>query len=83
MRDSYAALCEGDPEEYSRLYDEHGMDLLRLATGIVWDAHEAEDIVQEAFLGLYETARRNRLKQGNSAVPGFLRRTTRNLAIDR
>ncbi|GAA2720255.1 SigE family RNA polymerase sigma factor [Actinocorallia aurantiaca] len=45
----------GPPDEstFSELYKEHALGLTRLAFLMVGDRQAAEDVVQEAFLGLY------------------------------
>lgn len=68
---------------YSRLFDRLGVALLRLAAGILLDPHEAEDVVQEAFLRLHDAARRGRLVGGEERAVGLLRTAVRHLAIDR
>jgi RNA polymerase sigma-70 factor (sigma-E family) len=44
----------GDPAaQVAALYAEHGLGLLRLAVVLLGDRQAAEDVVQEAFLGLH------------------------------
>ncbi len=69
--------------EFARLFQQYAAELYRLAAAIVWDTHEAEDIVQESFLRLHESMRKKKLHSGNGSVLTFLKTTARNLAIDR
>jgi len=39
--------------QVTALYEEHGLGLLRLAVVMLGDRQAAEDVVQDAFLGLY------------------------------
>jgi RNA polymerase sigma-70 factor (sigma-E family) len=46
-------LSSGAADVLSALYAEHALGLVRLAVVLVGDQGSAEDIVQDAFLGLY------------------------------
>ena len=76
------ALRTGDAGFYSRLFDRLGAALLRLATGILLDPREAEDVVQEAFLRLHNTVQRGRLVGGEEEAVGLHRTAVRHPAID-
>jgi RNA polymerase sigma-70 factor (sigma-E family) len=52
------------------LYEAHALSLIRLAYVMLGDRPAAEDVVQEAFLGLYQ--RWSKLRDTASA-PGYLR----------
>lgn len=82
MNDSRADRLPSEAQDYARLFDRYGPDLLRLAAGILFDPCEAEDVVQDAFMRLYDTVQWGKLKNAENAIPAFLRTTTRNLAID-
>ena len=57
------------------LYREHALSLTRLAHVMLGDRHAAEDVVQEAFSGLY----RNWAKLADQArAPGYLRASVLN-----
>jgi RNA polymerase sigma-70 factor (sigma-E family) len=56
--------------EVAALYEAHALSLIRLAYVMLGDRPAAEDVVQEAFLGLYQ--RWNTLRDTASA-PGYLR----------
>ncbi|MFH1741181.1 MAG: RNA polymerase sigma factor [bacterium] len=83
MKRPVHSLQTGDADMYGRLFDRVGPALLRLASGILLDSREAEDVLQEAFLRLLKTAREGRLSGGEDCAVGFLRTIARNLAIDR
>jgi RNA polymerase sigma-70 factor (sigma-E family) len=57
------------------LYETHALSLTRLAYVMLGDRPAAEDVVQEAFLGLYK--RWNKLRDTASA-PGYLRASVLN-----
>lgn len=61
--------------EVTALYEAHALSLTRLAYVMLGDRPAAEDVVQEAFLGLYK--RWNRLRDTASA-PGYLRASVMN-----
>jgi RNA polymerase sigma-70 factor (sigma-E family) len=56
--------------EVTALYEAHALSLIRFAYVMLGDRPAAEDVVQEAFLGLYQ--RWNKLHDTASA-PGYLR----------
>ncbi|WP_093253900.1 sigma-70 family RNA polymerase sigma factor [Rubrimonas cliftonensis] len=60
--------------------------LIAVATRLLGDAAEAEDVAQEAFLRLWRAApdfSGAGREAGGGSVGGWLRRTTRNLCLDR
>lgn len=61
--------------EVTALYEAHALSLIRLAYVILGDRPAAEDVVQEAFLGLYQ--RWSNLRDTASA-PGYLRASVLN-----
>jgi RNA polymerase sigma-70 factor (sigma-E family) len=61
--------------EVTGLYEAHALSLIRLAYVMLGDRPAAEDVVQEAFLGLYK--RWDRLRDTASA-PGYLRTSVLN-----
>jgi len=54
----------GDHEAFGRLVDRYQASVYRVVRGIVGDAAEAEDVVQEVFLKAYEGLRRFRGEAG-------------------
>jgi RNA polymerase sigma-70 factor (sigma-E family) len=61
--------------EVTALYEAHALGLVRLAYVMLGDRPAAEDVVQEAFLGLYQ--RWGKLRDTASA-PGYLRASVLN-----
>ena len=61
--------------EVTALYEAHALSLIRLAYVMLGDRPAAEDVVQEAFLGLYQ--RWGQLRDTASA-PGYLRTSVLN-----
>jgi RNA polymerase sigma-70 factor (sigma-E family) len=61
-----ASPGEPDAAEVTRLYQAHALELTRLALVMVGERQTAEDVVQEAFLGLYR--RWNRLRDPAKAL---------------
>ncbi|MEA2749384.1 MAG: hypothetical protein QOI41_3527 [Myxococcales bacterium] len=51
-----ARVAAGDDRAFGRLYETHRKRLFRLAYGVVLDANEASEAVQEAFLRLHQAA---------------------------
>ena len=54
----------GDREAFGRLVDRYQASVYRVVRGVVGDAAEAEDVVQEVFLKAYEGLRRFRGEAG-------------------
>jgi len=79
--DALVARCgRGDGAAFSVLVDRHAGRLLRLATTVLGDAAEAEDVVQEAFLRAWREA--PRWRPGRARFATWLHRVALNLAID-
>ncbi len=51
-------LAEGDERAYAELYDRFGWRLYRTALGMLGLREDAEDIVQEAFMGILQSRHR-------------------------
>jgi RNA polymerase sigma-70 factor (ECF subfamily) len=69
----------GDPGAYDYLVSKYSRRALSVAWGIVRDAAEAEDLVQEAFVRAYEKL--GRFRDGEPFGP-WLYRIVTNLALD-
>src|ERR1700683_4405824 len=54
-------------ELVDRLYQDHALELVRLALLLLGDQHSAEDVVQDAFLGLQRSF--DRLRDPDKALP--------------
>lgn len=83
-------LAAREPQALREMIARHGPALHRVAYRMTGDAHEAEDIVQEALLRLWDHAPdiAARHPVGSQAAArlrlgGWLQRTATNLAIDR
>ena len=76
-----ARTARGDTAALARLYDRHSGLLFSLVVHILRDRHEAEDVLQEAFLQIWERAP---LYDPTLGKPmSWLVSLTRNKAIDR
>ena len=76
-----AAVARRDAAAFRVLVERHAGGVHALAYRMLGDRHEAEDIVQEALLRLWDGAAR--WQQRGGGVPGWLRRVATNLCIDR
>jgi RNA polymerase sigma-70 factor (sigma-E family) len=70
-----AEAAQASGREVTALYKAHALSLTRLAYIMLGDRPAAEDVVQEAFLGLYK--RWGHLRDRDSA-PGYLRASVLN-----
>lgn len=75
-----SALRNRDPAAFTYLFESYSDKVFRLAVGLLEDEIEAEGVVQDAFLRLFE-----RLDQfeGRSRLSTWLYRVSYNLAMDR
>lgn len=76
-----AQLQRGDAVGVEALYDKYGRLAFSLAYRILGDRTAAEDVVQEAFLGLWRNARAFDPNRGN--IRSWLLSIVHNRAIDR
>lgn len=74
-------VLERRPEALADLYDRHAPTLLALARRILTGTSDAEEILQEAFLHVWNNAAR--YDPGRSSVSTWLVLITRSRAIDR
>lgn len=74
-------VAERQPEGLSALYDRHAPGLLALARRILGGAGDAEDVVQEVFVHVWNHA--SRYDSSRSSVSTWLVLVTRSRAIDR
>jgi RNA polymerase sigma-70 factor, ECF subfamily len=74
------AIAEGDEAAFARLIGREAPRLLRFAQGILGSADEAEDLVQEVVLKLWEAAA---AWVPEARISTWLHRVTYNGAIDR
>ncbi len=75
-----AALRERSPEAFRELFELYSDRLYRLALGLLRDENEAEDVVQDAFLRLFEKLDGF---EGRSRLGTWLYRIVHNLSLDR
>lgn len=75
-----ARVREGDESAISYLIDRHRARLLRTASNLLRDRHEAEDIAQEAFLKAFRELGKLR---DDRAFSGYLYRICVRLCMDR
>lgn len=74
------AIAKGDREAFSRLYVGLRRPMLAYAMGIVArDFQAAEDVVDEAFLDIWKSAKSY---AGTGNAEGWIRRIVRNKAVD-
>jgi RNA polymerase sigma-70 factor (ECF subfamily) len=76
-----SAMARGDKSALSSLYDSLARPLYSLAYRIVNDAAEAQDIVQDVFLQIWQKA--GAYDNSRGSVFGWAATLTRNRAIDR
>jgi len=74
-------VAERQPEALAALYDRHAPHLLALARRILGGAGEAEDVVQEVFVHVWNDP--SRYNPSRSSVSTWLMLVTRSRAIDR
>jgi RNA polymerase sigma-70 factor, ECF subfamily len=73
------AVKHGDAESYDYLVSKYMKRVVSIAWGIVRNAHDAEDLAQEAFVKAFQTI--DRFKSGEPFGPWIYRIVT-NLALD-
>lgn len=74
------AIAGGDQTTFAALVDRESRGLLRFARSLLDDGAEAEDVVQEAFLALWQTAPR---WQPDALLTTWLHRVCYTRSIDR
>ncbi len=74
------AAAAGDPSSIGRLYDRHAPTLLALAYRILGSRDEAEEVVQDAFVRLWQEA--ERYDPARAAFRSWLCTIARNRALD-
>jgi RNA polymerase sigma-70 factor (ECF subfamily) len=79
-RELMARLAQGDREALTPLVERHYRRLYRVALGYLREREDALDVVQEAFVKVFDAARR---WDGSADAGPWLSRVTVNLAIDR
>ena len=74
-------IAQGDSEALSELYDRFSGMLLGLATKVLGDPADAEEVLQEVFIQVWKQA--DRYQRGRSSVSTWLVLITRSRSIDR
>jgi RNA polymerase sigma-70 factor (ECF subfamily) len=75
------ALCDGDQEALGALYDRHASLLLTLAERILGSRREAEDLLHDVFVEIWQRAGDYDPSRGTVAT--WMRLRTRSRALDR
>jgi RNA polymerase sigma-70 factor (ECF subfamily) len=75
------SVADGDMSAFSTLYDRMQPRVLGLATRILRDSGQAEEVAQEVFLEVWQFARRFDAAKGSAA--GWILRKTHSRAVDR
>jgi RNA polymerase sigma-70 factor, ECF subfamily len=70
----------GDADAFAELYERHATRALRVARAVCGDTGNAEDAVQEGFLGVWRS--RASYREGVSGFQGWAMGIVRNRAID-
>ncbi|MEE4199555.1 sigma-70 family RNA polymerase sigma factor [Erythrobacter sp.] len=78
-----ARIAKRDEAAFRQAIDDHARLLHRIAYRMTGDAHEAEDIAQEAILRLWDHAPRLAAGPKPVRIGAWLTRVATNLAIDR
>lgn len=76
-----AAVAEGDRKALRSLHDALAMKLLGVAMRILGDRQDAEDVVQDVFVTIWQKA--DAFQPGRASGEAWLVAITRNRAIDR
>lgn len=80
--DLLRAAADGDRPAFRRLMDRHSRPMLALAQRVTGSAHDADEIVQEAFLKVWTMAPRWR-PDGEAKFSTWLYRVVLNACLDR
>lgn len=71
----------GEVEAFAALVERHSPALYRVATRMLGDGHEAEDVVQDCFARMWQNA--PRWRPAGAGLVGWLHRVAMNLCFDR
>jgi RNA polymerase sigma-70 factor, ECF subfamily len=71
---------DDDLRAFEQAYDVHARGLFGVAYGVLGDAGQAQDVVQDVFLGLWREPRRFDARRG--PLPHYLRMVARSRALD-
>ncbi|OZQ98540.1 RNA polymerase subunit sigma-24 [Paenibacillus sp. VTT E-133291] len=76
-------IANRDTDALEQLYDRYERPIYSFALRIVKDAMEAEEIVQELFVRIWNAASRIEIESNKGKISTWMFAITRNLAIDR
>ncbi|WP_226018535.1 RNA polymerase sigma factor [Novosphingobium sp. FKTRR1] len=76
-----AAVAHGGVDAFAVLVERHTASLYRVAMRMLNDTHEAEDVVQDCFVRMWQHA--PRWKPSGAGLVGWLHRVAMNLCFDR
>jgi RNA polymerase sigma-70 factor (ECF subfamily) len=79
-RDRPAVLAPGDVHAFERAYDDHARGVFAVACRVLGDATQAQDVVQDVFLGLWRDPGRFDATRG--PIGHYLRMVARSRALD-
>jgi RNA polymerase sigma-70 factor (ECF subfamily) len=74
------AIPAGDVAAFERVYDEHARGVFGVACRVLGDSTQAQDVVQEVFLGLWRDPARFDARRG--PIGHYLRMVARSRALD-
>jgi RNA polymerase sigma-70 factor, ECF subfamily len=74
------ALPTGDVGAFERAYDEHAKGVFAVAWHVLGDTTQAQDVVQDVFLGLWRDP--SRFDEGRGPIGHYLRMVGRSRAVD-
>src|SRR3954471_4188797 len=79
-RQATGVIDRRDSADFERLYDEHARGVFGVACRGLGDATQAQDVVQEVFLGLWRDP--DRFDAGRGPLGHYLRMVARSKALD-
>jgi RNA polymerase sigma-70 factor (ECF subfamily) len=79
-RQRNGAIGERDPAAFERAYDEHARGVFSAAWRVLGNATQAQDVVQDVFLGLWRDP--GRFDAGRGPIGHYLRMVARSRALD-
>lgn len=79
--DLMARVAQGDVFAYTAIVQRHVPAVYRAAQRMLHDRYEAEDVAQESFARLWQSA--PQWKASGGGLPAWLRRVCTNLCLDR
>jgi RNA polymerase sigma-70 factor (ECF subfamily) len=74
------AIHAGDVAAFERAYDDHARGVFGVAWRVLGDAAQAQDVVQDVFLGLWRDP--GRFDGGRGPIGHYLRMVARSRALD-